>query len=1829
MRQASGETRNRGLAMLAGGLLGLLLALMGGAAHAATDAAAWAFDLLARVEQWRPTGPLDFLPNAAKDHPLPTVAQARIQAGYGRLPMHFEPNLGQTADEVKFVARGPGYTLFLTADEAVLALRPSRPAPNRADPRHQRRPFDLAAMAHDETPPIPGAVIRTRLEGATRNPEPQPEGLEKLPGISNYFLGNDPAKWRTNVPHYQRVRYPNVYPGIDLVYYGNPQRLEHDFIVAPGADPAAIQLAISGAERATVNAEGDLVLKVPGGEVVQQAPKIYQVIDGQQQVVAGRYVLRDAVPGAPPTASVATAEPTASPLQVGFVVAQYNREQPLVIDPVLVYSTYLGGSNSDGGLGIAVDGSGNAYVTGATSSTDFPKVNAKYPSLWGSSDAFIFKLSGDGQTVRYSTYLGGSSEESGSSIAVDGSGNAYVTGRTFSTDFPKMNAIYPNLWGPSDAFVFKLSGNGQTVLYSTYLGGANHDNGNSIAVDGSGNAYVTGATSSTDFPKVNAKYPNLWGSQDAFVFKLSGNGQTVLYSTYLGGSSTDGGNGIAVDGSGNAYVTGATSSTDFPKVNAKYPNLWGSQDAFVFKLSSNGQTVLYSTYLGGSSDLEGSNAIAVDGSGNAYVTGWTYSTDFPVVNAIYPLREEVFNDAFVLKLSSNGQTVFYSTYLGGSGEDVGNGIAVDRSGNAYVTGVSYYISGFSYSSEFPTINAIYPNRRGPGGEAFIAKISDSGGGVPTLKLDVLDGQDFRSGANISTDPYLLGDLGRNKGMVGTATDGEARLVLRARTNQPGSVTFSIPAGDGELIHYQGTSSGSSVTVQTVPVGGEHMAFATYRATEQFPRAGHSEDEGVARRQTTLSLNASGGVTLSRILILERPPVVLIHGLFSSSDTWQPFAEKLKSRISGIEPDLFYGDYRYNNAAPFSTNKLIPPAAVIAARNNYRNRGLAVVQADVFGHSMGGILGRIWAGDGQYRKDKNYRAGDFNKLIAVDSPHTGSPWANLGWSAWNDAGVRDAFATLLGTPTDLGALEDLRTGTDNPALVAMNGQSPDVPGHVILGNYVPTVDDLADLSCLAIIGSKEPRIVAFCQAWKLFKFFGYDTSISLHFPVGSDLIVSAPSQRDGFGASSSRVSEYSHIHMKFADRPAALETDEVVNRAVELLNTSPDDNEFGQFGNGYAQASTMKLSQSLTHPPIRVAAAGTGIQITSPADGSTVAPGQTVAVTVQPDAGLTLDSLALIVPGDIQQRTAAPWTFSVAIPASAVGPFGMAAAGKGNGGTFYIAEIAVNVAPTVVLRALATTPADVLLAEAGGQQSLVVQGYYEDGSVRDLTAAATGTTYQSSNTGVVAMDANGRLTARSNGTATITATHGGASAYTTVRVAAETDLAITQTDSPDPIGADGRITYALIVRNQGTQRALDVQVYDTLPAGATLVAAAGADWSCIEADGIATCSRDALDAGATATIDLSVAVPLPCGVVTNQATVNAGTLDENVDDNISVATTSCAASTWALSVAKAGTGSGTVTSNPAGIDCGASCSASFDSSVSVTLTPIPTTGSTFAGWSGACTGTGACQVTMDAAKAVTAAFTASSSSTILITDYYQSILNRAPDPGGLAFWQGEVARLQGLGVDVQEAFRVMAGWFFTSAEYLGRNTSDAQYVTDLYRTFFQRTPDGGGLNFWTGQLAAGMPRAVVLYSFLFSAEFGSYMQGLLGNTASRGEVYTVVDFYRGFLNRLPDTDGFTYWLGRFRAAQCQGAAAVNAEADSISTQFLGSAEYASRNRSDRDYVGDLYYAFLRRGSELSGFDFWVNQLSSGLRTREQLRQEFLKSPEFQGRVSQIINQGCFN
>jgi hypothetical protein len=585
--------------------------------------------------------------------------------------------------------------------------------------------------------------------------------MDELPGKSNYFIGKDPKKWHTHVPTYGRVRFASIYPGVDLVYYaGQNRQLEYDFVLAPGADPRAIQLAIAGpgqedsGQKAVGNkqkaprsqtphaipngkpeiapplriaANGDLIVAQARGDLRLHKPVAYQVPstvqnrrrttdDGQRtspnpksqiqnrKLVDARYVLK---PGG----------------IVTFEIAPYDVTLPLIIDPVLSYSTYLGGSDMDYANGIAVDASGNAYVTGYTASVDFPVVSGAQSSPGGGScledgvatpcfDAFVSKLNPSGTALVYSTYLGGSDEDYGAGIAVDSSGDAYVAGYTYSTDFPVQNALQPNNAGGVDAFVTELSAGGASLIYSTYWGGSLDDVGTGVAVDSKGNAYLSGYTESTNFPVTSGAFQTTYGNgaHNGFVVKFNSGGAQVGYSTYLGGSGDDYAYAAAVDSAGDAYVTGATNSTNFPTLNAFQPNYAGGQcavapntfpcyDAFAAKLNPAGSALLFSTYLGGTGSDYG-YAITLDSAANAYITGYTTSINFPTTPAAF---DRVFSgayDVFVAQLNSSGSALAYSTYLGGSGgTQVAYGIAVDSNGSAYVTG-------YNYGGNFPTANPV-------------------------------------------------------------------------------------------------------------------------------------------------------------------------------------------------------------------------------------------------------------------------------------------------------------------------------------------------------------------------------------------------------------------------------------------------------------------------------------------------------------------------------------------------------------------------------------------------------------------------------------------------------------------------------------------------------------------------------------------------------------------------------------------------------------------------------------------------------------------------------------------------------------------------------------------------------------------------------------------------------------------------------------------------------------------------------------------------------------------------------------------------------------------
>ncbi len=669
------------------------------------------------------------------------ATDARISESYGKLPLQFEANRGQTQKDVQFLSRGAGYSLYLTGNEAVLVLAKLGPDAKRDAPAvSERRDAKVQAK------PV---ALRMSLVDAAR--KPQVSGIDELPGKANYFIGNDQSKWRTNIPTYAKVRYGEVYPGIDLVYYGNQRQLEYDFIVTPGADPKKIVLGFKGAEKLEIDAQGDLVLHAGGGAIHQKKPVIYQESGGIRTEIEGGYVLKGAN-------------------RVGFKLAAYDSSRPLVIDPVLSYSSYLGGRNGEAGIGIAVDAAGNAYIVGATTHGGFPTTSGAFqPAERGVGNAFVAKVDPTGSALVYSTYLGGtnggpfSPADVGLAIAVDSAGNAYLTGRAGSPDFPTTAGAFQTArGGGSDAFVTKLNPAGSALVYSTRVGGIGDDQASGIAVDANGNAYVVGATSSTNFPTTAGAFQTAFagGASDAFVTKLNSSGSALVYSTYLGAGGDDGqfDVGIAVDAGGNAYVTGGTSSANFPTTAGAFQTTFagGGLDAFVTKLDPTGAALVYSTYLGGSgADSQFNGAIAVDKSGNAYVTGSTSSSNFPTtVGAFQPVYGGGPSDAFVTKLDAAGAALVYSTYLGGSGDDFrfGGGIAVDTSGNAYVTGSTN-------SSDFPTTpGAFQPTYGGRVSNAFVTKLNPAGTGLAYSSF--LGGEEDR-GFDIAVDAagnaYVTGE----------------------------------------------------------------------------------------------------------------------------------------------------------------------------------------------------------------------------------------------------------------------------------------------------------------------------------------------------------------------------------------------------------------------------------------------------------------------------------------------------------------------------------------------------------------------------------------------------------------------------------------------------------------------------------------------------------------------------------------------------------------------------------------------------------------------------------------------------------------------------------------------------------------------------------------------------------------------------------------------------------------------------------------------------------------------------------------------------------------
>ncbi len=624
----------------------------------------------------------------------PTTTQAapqnpninrQVQANYGKLPLAFEANKGQTDPRVKFLSTGTGYSVFLTTGGMVLALRPEESVIAPAAPSTAVASAPKLPLAKKPPTRPADAVMTFNLVGAASNPTIV--GEDPLPTKVNYFIGNDPKKWQTNVKTYAKVRYQNVYPGIDLLYYGNNRQVEYDFVVAPGADASKIQFSVGGADALNVDDEGNLVLTKGTKQLRFQTPAIYQQVNGSKVKVPGNYALKDST-------------------HVGFAVAAHDSSKTLVIDPVLLYSTFLGGRSYDQGNAIAVDSIGNAYVTGLTQSPDFPlaTIGSFSPNQ---QRMFVVELDVSGSNLLYADYFGGTSgNDSPNSIAVDSTGSAYVAGQAYSSDFSVLNAYQSTLGGDANAFVTKFSADGSSLVYSTYLGGNSYDYAQAIAVDSTGEATLAGYATSQNFPLSNAYQSAIAPDQDsnwgqyAFFARFSADGSSLNYSSYLAGNLDNSCfdycgpytsiNGLALDSSGDVYLVGDTDTTNFPTTDGAYltayPGTYDNTVPFISKFDNSG-SIVYSSYFGGNGYAY-ATSVAVDSSGFAYVTGYDEGSDsFPITaTSICNPGTQTCQGMFVTKFDTAAATLVYSTYLGPNNNSTGQAIQVDTSGDAYVVG---------------------------------------------------------------------------------------------------------------------------------------------------------------------------------------------------------------------------------------------------------------------------------------------------------------------------------------------------------------------------------------------------------------------------------------------------------------------------------------------------------------------------------------------------------------------------------------------------------------------------------------------------------------------------------------------------------------------------------------------------------------------------------------------------------------------------------------------------------------------------------------------------------------------------------------------------------------------------------------------------------------------------------------------------------------------------------------------------------------------------------------------------------------------------------------
>jgi len=1040
----------------------------------------------------------------SQQRPDSSQSQSAVQvpavAKYGELPLAFEANRGQTDAGVRFLARGDGYSLYLTDTEAVLALH--KPSNCRLPKMRVEAKTSLCTGKSGTKPD----VVRMKLAGATL--PANATGEEELPGKVNYFFGGDPAKWRTNLLTYKKVRYAGVYPGVDLVYYGNQRRLEYDFIVAPHADLSSIRLRFSGAGKLSLTSAGDLTVTTRDGEIAFHRPQIYQDANGRRRAVQGHFILM-------------------ANHAIGFSVGSYDHAQPLVIDPVLAYSTYLGGDNFDPVQGIAVDKSGNAYVVGYTGSDDFPVTSGAYNG--NGSGAFVTKLNAAGSALIYSTLIAGTGLDTADGIAVDDSGNAYVTGGTQSNIPVTPGAFQTTKKSPEmtwTGFVAKLDPTGSKLLYSTYLGGSSGEYCCAIALDGAGNAYLGGGSQSTDFPVTPGAFQTVkkGGASNAFVTVLNATGTALLYSTFIGGrGSSFGGDQVMdmkLDSLGNAYVTGYTQSPDFPVTPGAFQStLKGGCNAFIAKINATLSKLVYSTYLGGSgASLAGSSlqpcsgdfaqGIALGRSGNTYVAGSTTSSDFPVTEgAFQTTNKNSQGTGFVAKMNQNGSELIYSTYLGGSGDgnygDFATSLGVDSLGDAYVTG-------WTSSSDFPVTPGAFQTTNGYV-KVFVTKLNPTGTGLLYST--------FLGGSNeVGWGPYpgdeawaAALDESNNFYVVGVTqstdfpvTPGAYQTTNNAAANR-GHTGFVAKMSLGGA-----TKSFSSTTIETsaaeLRTGQPLTLTATVTsASGTGTPAGTVTFTGVGRPSPVVTLDASGKASWTSSTLA--PGTYSAAALYSGDKTYAPsksqavtftvkgfLVSQIKLRVSAAEVQAGK-PLTLTATVTGPSGDATPDGRVTFAVEGSPSKVVALNGGGVATWTSSALADGVYTASASYGGNQTYAAseslpvyfsvglGPPTELVPVGSPNRSDQY---GYSTSICVSVKDAKSDLLAGigVTFVGAALAL---TPPSEVTHTNGQACTAATPPARGKYevIALVQNLASTARFNLTVTRAPLTVTFHGDWRLY------------------------------------------------------------------------------------------------------------------------------------------------------------------------------------------------------------------------------------------------------------------------------------------------------------------------------------------------------------------------------------------------------------------------------------------------------------------------------------------------------------------------------------------------------------------------------------------------------------------------------------------------------------------------------------------------------------------------------------------------------------------------